>query len=128
MRQCSVRRPENRRVSGLLLVSALALLPAGPAHAITFTEVHYFPPGAPAERDKLKFIEILNDGPTTVDLSGYHFGEGVVFELPAGTLLGGRKYLVICADEQATRSRYGITNTIANFTGGRSDNGDMLAL
>jgi hypothetical protein len=111
----------------LLLVSLVLLAPR-PSFAINFTEIMYYPPGSESERVKLKYIEIFNDHSTTVDLSGYHFAAGVVFTFPPKTLLGGRMYLVLCADEATVRSHYGITNTIGNFKGNLSEDGDKLVL
>ncbi len=116
----------SRVLGGLFL--AAAVLGAVPLPAVTFTEIMYYPPGAPAEHGRMKFIEIFNDSPTTVDISRFFFAEGVRFVFPEGTLLGGKKYLVLCADEGAIRSRYGITNTIGNFEGNLSEDGDELVL
>ncbi len=125
-RAASRRRSRDRLLGALFF--AAAVLGTVPLPALTFTEIMYYPPGAQAERNRMKFIEIFNDSPTTVDISRFYFAEGIRFVFPEGTLLGGKKYLVLCADEAAIRSRYGITNTIGNFEGNLSEDGDELVL
>jgi hypothetical protein len=70
----------------------------------------------------LEWIEIYNEDPTVVNLSGSYFSNGIAFVFPDDLYLEGRSYLVVCADEAAVRTRYGITNTTGNF-GAVLDNG-----
>src|SRR5262245_39077757 len=84
------------------------------ASGLTITELNYQPPrGGP----DLQFVEIYNDASTIADLSGYQFTTGISFTFPEGTLLGGRSYLVVCADLGAVTARYGIANAIGDFQG-----------
>ena len=53
----------------------------------------------------LEWIEIFNDEPTVVHLTGYYFSEGVNFTFPFDTYLEGRSYLGIAADAEAVRIR-----------------------
>jgi lamin tail-like protein/IPT/TIG domain-containing protein/CotH protein len=120
------------KIGGLLVLPAavlcLALGAGRPAGAITFTEIHYDPPGTAEEKTALKFIEIFNDQSVTIDLTGYHFSEGVVFDFPPGMLFRPRKYLVIAADAEAVKAHFGIQNVLGNFSGNLSSDGDQLVL
>ena len=88
----------TRRVAAIFIV-ALAIALCRPAGALTISEIHYNPSLA-AETEcgcNLEWIEIYNEDPTVVNLSGYRFTDGVVFEFPPDTYLEGRSYLVVCA-------------------------------
>src|SRR5262245_43274170 len=83
-------------------------------------EIMYHPreESAPGVEDKrLEWIELYNPDADPVDLSGYTFTRGISFTFPLGTFLEGRSFLVVCANENAVRAKYGITNTIGNWNG-----------
>ena len=42
----------------------------------------------------LEFIEVVNDGPTVADLSGWFFSEGVQYIFPSGTFLPAGEHVV----------------------------------
>lgn len=101
------------------------LLLTSPLSALVISEIHYNPFGT---GDVLEFIEITNDAGTPEDLSGYSFVEGVFFKFPQGTILNGDDIIVVCANEEAIRSVYGIENVLGNFTGQLDNGGDRLTL
>ncbi len=120
------------RVRAAIFV-ALSLLVAWSSSAaradLVITEIHYDPrdpDGVP--RPDLEFVEIFNDGPEAYDLSGYGFTRGLTYVFAEATYIRGRSYLVICRDEDAVRERYGITNTLGNFTGSLDNSGETVAL
>ncbi|MBI4586789.1 MAG: lamin tail domain-containing protein [Planctomycetes bacterium] len=92
---------------------------------LVITEINYHPPG---NDHALEFVEIYNTDPVVADLSGSYFSKGIQFIFPPGSFLNGRAYLVVCADEAAVRARYGIANTIGDFTGRLENNGEEIAL
>ncbi|MCZ6794262.1 MAG: lamin tail domain-containing protein, partial [Planctomycetota bacterium] len=103
---------------------AVVTAPALPG-AIVITEIHYNPPVSEAN---LEFVEISNDSPTPQDISGWEFTEGIEFLFPQGTLLLGNGILVVCADAEAVRARYGVDNAIGNFEGRLSAAGERLTV
>jgi hypothetical protein len=98
---------------------------------VTITEVFYHPPAsweAAAGGASLEWVEIYNEQPTVLNLSGYTLTGAVFFTFPHDTYLDGRSYLVVCADEDAVRARWGISNTIGNFTGRLDNSGETIVL
>ena len=70
-----------------------------------------------------EFIELINDGPTTLDLGNARFEEGIEFTFPAGfTLASGARCLVV-ASQTAFEVRYGTGLLIAGEFQGSLDNG-----
>ncbi len=109
----------------------VALLQTQPATAIIITEIMYNPPAdlEAANGDaNLEWVEIYNDEPTVVHLTGYYFSEGVNFTFPFDTYLEGRSYLVIAADAEAVRAAYDIDNVIGNFGGQLDNDGERLTI
>ena len=126
----AVRRPGF--VCPLVAVFVLVIACAARrAEAVIITEIMYHPStGLENEVDgrNLEWIEIYNDEPTIVNLSGYWFSQGINFVFPYDTYLEGRQYLVVCADETAVRAKYEISNTIGNFVGRLENNGETISL
>ena len=112
--------------------AALALALGAPsAFGVTITEIFYHPRAsdeAALGGRNLEWIEIYNEDPTVLDLSGYHFSAGIVFTFPEDTYLEGRSYLVVCADVEAVRAKYGIENAIGNFLGRLDNGGERIEL
>ena len=109
----------------------LALAQGRNASAVIITEIMFNPPAEleAANGDaNLEWIEIFNDEPTVVHLTGYYFSEGINFTFPVNTWLEGRTYLVIAADAAAVREAYGIQNVIGNFGGQLDNDGERLTL
>ncbi len=129
-----LRRPDNSLVLSYntpaqptplqqsLRVSAVLYAPMPP----TFTESTAVP-GASAE--DFEWIELLNTGTATLDLSGASFVEGIAFVFPAGTqLLPGHRLLVV-GNVAAFRARYGAGPEVAGaFTGNLNNDGEQIHL
>ncbi|MBI1839803.1 MAG: lamin tail domain-containing protein [Verrucomicrobia bacterium] len=62
---------------------------------VVINEIMYH---APADLEKLQFIELLNDSDQAVDLGGWSFTKGVAFQFPAGSKISPRGFVVVCAD------------------------------
>ena len=124
---------------GTLLLSHV--LPANPTslqQALRISAILYAPsaatpselamaPGADAE--DFEWIEFLNTGTTTIDLSGAALTEGVGFRFPAGFLLEPGQRSVVVASAAAFRARYGAAPVVAgSFSGNLDNSGERLQL
>ncbi|MBN1816036.1 MAG: lamin tail domain-containing protein [Sedimentisphaerales bacterium] len=62
---------------------------------IVIHEIHYDPD---VKTERVEFVELHNTGPSDVDLSGWHFCDGITYEFPAGTILPAGGFLVVAED------------------------------
>ena len=101
------------RVIQVLSAAALIALCAARAPAvIIITEILYHPPGGGST---LEFIEIHNETPDPMDITGYYFTAGIDFTFTERTFLDPGAYIVVCADVDQVKSVYGITNAVGNW-------------
>jgi hypothetical protein len=100
--------------------------------SLRISEIHYNPADPPlpdvTKNGQFEFIELVNVGTETLDLSGVAFVDGVSFEFDAAgvTSLAAGDYLVVVRSKAAFLSRYeGFdTSLIAGeFDSGQLDNG-----
>ena len=100
------------RVGHILSAVALVALFAGRAPAvIIITEILYHPP---ASASTLEFIELHNETPDPMDITGYYFTAGIDFTFTERTILDPGGYIVVCADVQRVKDVYSITNAVAS--------------
>jgi hypothetical protein len=103
----------------LLCAFALALTTQA---QIVITEIMYNPPEA--NTDSLEYIEIYNNGNTTVDLENWSL-YGVTFIFPA-TTLAPNQYLVTAVNAAAFQNQFGVT--ALQWAGGALSNGGETLL
>ncbi|MBI4604250.1 MAG: lamin tail domain-containing protein [Planctomycetes bacterium] len=104
----------------------LTCLPASlPAAFIVLDEIHYAPPDKTRPEE---IVELYNNGPVAVDLSGWYFSGGIDFTFPPGTALGAGEYLVVAQDLDAFRARFGNVRAVGPFSGRLSNDGERLVL
>ena len=72
---------------------------------LVITEIMYNPPEMGA--DSLEFIEIFNNGNTTINLEGIYFSEGITHVFP-NQILDAQSYLVIAKNAIAFENVFGI--------------------
>ena len=111
--------------------------PAGPGN-IVISEINFHPtnPVSVAEssvsndRDDYEFLELLNIGPRSIDLTGVRFGAGINFSFPVNTVLPPGARLVLLRDQLAYEARYGSLPSTPWFpyTGRLSNDGELLTL
>jgi len=105
-------------------VVCCALLPA--RGQVVINEIMYNP--GPSHPDS-EYVELLNPTPSTVDLSGYQFEEGIEFRFPQGMKLPGGAYLVVCRNKAAFAVAYpGVSNVLGPYGGGLDNSGEKLEL
>ena len=103
----------TRKFYGALLAVSFFALTGGALEALTISEIMYSPRGE--EQRRFEFIELFNENPDPLDLSGFMICDGVSFVFPEGTWMEGYAFLVVCADQAAIRARYGIENTVGDW-------------
>lgn len=85
----------------------------------------------PAGGSDYEFVELLNIGTATLDLSGVRFTNGLDYTFPAGTTLAGGAYTVVAKSRSTFTSRYpAAVASLApgSFSGALDNNGENLAL
>ncbi|HEY1790009.1 MAG TPA: lamin tail domain-containing protein [Verrucomicrobiae bacterium] len=80
--------------------------------------------------DDDQYIELYNKGTNTINLAGWQFTSGVTFTFPAVTI-APNGFLVVAKDITNLFSKYpnlNNGNTVGNYTGKLSHNGELLEL
>ena len=77
---------------------------------LAVTELMYNPLGT---SETLEFVEMVNTSASPIDLSGVHFGAGLDFGFPVGTIVGAGGYILVVHDRTAFEAEYGGDLTIA---------------
>jgi hypothetical protein len=91
-------------------------------------EIHYRPA---AWLDSEEWIEIRNNGPESIDLSGWTLNDGgnSPFTFEEGTILAADSFLVVCKDSLIFNQIYpNMTKRVGNFTFNLSNQGETLFL
>ena len=83
---------------------------------LVITEINYNNPGS----DTLEFVEIYNNGSTTVNLGGLNFVQGVTYTFPPVSLAAGA-YFVVAGDSVKVNNFFNIS--AYQWTGGGLSNG-----
>ena len=93
--------------------------------SVLINEIMYHPA---SENVLEEYIELFNNGPANVNLSGWRFSKGVEFTFP-GVTISAHSYLVVAADVATFTSKYpGVTNVVGNWTGRLSNSRNDLNL
>lgn len=97
----------NPTNSATLGAAATYTITINPSDAITpdivINEIFYNVPST----DSIEFIELYNNEATAVDLTGYSFAQGVIFNFPSVTMPAG-SYLVVTNDSLAFQNAFGV--------------------
>jgi len=91
---------------------------------IVITEIMYNNPGT----DSLEFIELHNNGTSTIDLSGFTFTAGIVHTFPASTTLNAGAYLILASDAGAVEGFLGVSSAMEWTSGSLSNGGEKIQL
>ncbi len=88
-----------------------------------------FIPGSPyRERTEMEWIELYNKGDASIDLSGWEVDGGITFNVPDGTTLAAKQYLVIAKDATAFAATYPGVPVVGDFNGSLSDHDELIRL
>ena len=100
--------------------------PSPPSPRVAISEIHYHPLDDADET--LEYVELTNTTGETIDLAGYSFTDGLDFVFAAGVTLAAGEIVVVCRDRDAVRATFGIDNTVGDFTGLLSNDGERITL
>lgn len=98
-----------------------------PQNSLVINEIMYNPAvtGTQIEGD-YEFIEIYNNGNSTVNLTGLQFSMGIHYTFPSGSLAPGQ-YLMLAGNASTYQQRYG-SSADGVFAGGISNGGELIVL
>jgi len=88
------------------------------------TEVMYHA----AAGSQYDFLELKNTGPTSINLSGLIFHEGIDFQFPDGSILAPGEFFVLVANEASFDVAYPGIGADGIFTGGLDNAGERITL
>ena len=91
---------------------------------VIINEIHYNSEPNTAANE---FVEIHNNGPDTIDLSGWFFSRGINFTFEEGTTIGSGEYITIAQRISAIQEDFGVT-ALGPFTGNLAGDNDSLEL
>ncbi|MCD6394042.1 MAG: lamin tail domain-containing protein [Planctomycetes bacterium] len=116
----------------LFLIPVLVVLWYAPlSQALVVSELMYHPVeegGVSTGDQRLEFIELYNDRAVFEDISGYTFSNDIDYTFPAGTVIGGKEYLVIAKEPALVEATYGITGVLGPYDKRFKDSGDRVDL
>ena len=81
--------------------------------------------------DDDQYVELFNRSTNAVDLSGWQLSDAISYTFPSGTLLATNGYIVVARNTANLFSKYpnlNSGNTVGNFSGKLSHNGEHIAL
>ncbi|MGA2853748.1 MAG: lamin tail domain-containing protein, partial [Verrucomicrobiota bacterium] len=81
--------------------------------------------------DDDQYVELYNRGTTNINLGNWQLAGGVTFTFPANVMLPTNGYIVVAKNLTNLFAKYlnlNATNTVGNFSGKLSHNGEYLAL
>jgi len=115
--------------SDTISVTNLGTVEAAAAGNFLISEINYHPAGIGAE----EFIEFVNVGPHTLDLTGVHFSEGILFDFTGSaiTMLAPGQRVLVVENLAAFTARYGNGLPVAGEFGvgkNLSNSGEHLIL
>ncbi|MEN8127146.1 MAG: lamin tail domain-containing protein [Planctomycetota bacterium] len=100
---------------------------------VVINEIHYNP-DMPTQL--VEFVELYNTSSEAVDISGWHFCDGLVYTFGPGTTIAANGYIVVAEDPTPAVSpttitgKYGTNSSIVYtpFAGGLSNDGEKIEL
>lgn len=96
--------------------------------SLVVSEIYYNPAG---QDEGSEFVELLNVGDSSLDLSGTRFTDGIDFTFPVSTILAPGKRILVVANRTTFKARYGAGLAVAGeFENGTnlSNGGELITL
>ncbi len=124
----------GRYPDGAARFTALQNVTQGAANAaplirnVVINEIMYHPI---SDSDDDEYIELFNQSPTSADISGWRFTDGIDLTFPAGTTIPAGGYMVVAKNAANLRAKYAnldASNLIGDYDGTLSNSGERVAL
>lgn len=95
--------------------------------SVVINELHYNPD---VKTEQVEFVELYNRGPLDVDISGWHFCDGISYEFPQGTVLSAGDFLIVTENMYDVSQKYSFdaTGMFGPFTGSLDNDGERVKL
>jgi len=120
-----MRKPVPASCRTAIALAGLWLFATAAPAFVVINEIMYHPPKG---KSNLEFVELLNDSPTTWELTGWKFTSGIEFTFPEGSSIPAYGLLVVCANPDAVRRAYNIQNVVGPCGGSLSRAGALIEL
>ena len=103
------------------------------ASDVVINEIHHNPD---IKTELVEFVELYNTGPADVDISGWHFCDGISYVFPQATILRAGEYVVVAEDPSLAvnpttiADKYGVDPALVYglFVGTLSNEGEKIEL
>ncbi len=123
----------RQMVFSLLVAQAVCGVLCGQEAArVVINEIHYDPD---LKYEWVEFVELHNPGPADVDLSGWHFSDGISYTFAAGATLPAGGYAVVTQDPDQVLAKWSTLRidlsherVFGPFAGKLSNEGEPLVL
>ena len=112
-------------------LSEVSFSVGSPARDLRITEIMYNPaeptPGTPFNKEAYEFLELMNLGANTLDLSQVSFTNGITFGFAPQTLVAPGQRIVLAANLEAYALRYPDSPVpVGQYSGQLSNSGERL--
>ncbi len=91
---------------------------------MVINEIHYDPD---VKVEQVEYIELYNPTTLDLDISGWHFCDGLSYEFPTGTIVPSDSYIVVAYDPSQVLSKFGVS-AYGPFVGKLSNDGEKIEL
>ncbi len=92
---------------------------------VVLSEIQYHPVG---DETQLEWVELYNQMAVDMDISGWSLSDGVVFELPDGTIVPGGGFVVVAASPSGLEVATGFAGALGPFEGRLDNSGETVEL
>ena len=90
---------------------------------------HHQPGNGPYVESDEEWIELLNRGTTTVDLTGWKLDDAVRFTFPSNTSIAVGGFVVVADNTNALTTAFpGLTNIVGEYSGNLANGGERIRL
>ncbi len=96
-------------------------------NSLRISEFNYKPTGG----SDFEFVELMNIGTSTLDLSGVRFTGGIDYTFPPGVSIGPGAFIIVCQNQAALIGRFPAVGPVlapGEFTGALDNNGETIVL
>jgi hypothetical protein len=96
---------------------------------VIINEIHYDPD---VKTELVEFVELYNPGSAEIDLTGWYFSKGIIYQFPAGSVLPAGGYIIVAQNPGNIQKKWG--NSLRDdvvygpFEGKLANDGDKIEL